>query len=240
MFDLLGVKYVMAGSTHVPSAPGSQYQLAFQGDGVSVYHNTQVVPRAFVVHDIQRVDDESAARAALVKGEPQFGDGAVNVVNRDLRHSAVVEADSAGAAPKVSSCDGSGDSARITEYANRSVTIDVNSACAGLLVLSDEYYPGWTATVNGKDANIYATDLALRGVPVPAGHSTVEFSYQPASLHDGVALAIIGGIAVVTLVTVDIVAIRRRKRRGQPGDTAQVEQTLNNETHADTVDARAP
>jgi uncharacterized membrane protein YfhO len=73
-------------------------------------------------------------------------------------------------------------------------------------VLSDQYYPGWQASVNGNDARIYATDLTLRGVEVPAGRSTVEFRYRPTSFRNGVLLFV---LAIIAIVLVAILALYR-------------------------------
>ena len=76
-------------------------------------------------------------------------------------------------------------SARVVSYSASTVKLAVDSSCDGLVVLGDEYYPGWSATVNGSDARIFATDVALRGVFVRAGHSIVEFRYRPSAFRVG-------------------------------------------------------
>jgi len=47
------------------------------------------------------------------------------------------------------------------------------------LVANELYYPGWTATVDGKPAPIYPTNAVMRGVVVPAGATTIDFTYTP-------------------------------------------------------------
>ena len=72
------------------------------------------------------------------------------------------------------------------------MTLRVEAACPGLLVLPDTYFPGWRATVNGRKRTIYATDGAFRGVTVPKGTSRVEFRYEPRAFPIGIALAVAG------------------------------------------------
>jgi uncharacterized membrane protein YfhO len=64
-------------------------------------------------------------------------------------------------------------------------------------VLTDVYFPGWKATVDGHEAPIQQVDYLLRGVRVPAGAHTVEFRYEPASFTAGwiVSLLALIGIA---------------------------------------------
>ena len=103
-------------------------------------------------------------------------------------------------------CEGES-AAQITDYRHNSVRIGATTACPGLLVLTDVYMPGWEATVNGQEARVLPTDIAFRGVAIPAGDSVVEFSYRPASFRNGVVLM---GLALVVLAGLVV----RDRRRG--------------------------
>jgi uncharacterized membrane protein YfhO len=97
-------------------------------------------------------------------------------------------------------CDaGYRDRATIERYSGRSVTLQVDAACPGLLVLPDTYFPGWRARVNGEEQTVYPTDGAFRGVTVPQGSSRVEFSYEPRAFPIGIALAVTGLVAFVVV-----------------------------------------
>lgn len=48
----------------------------------------------------------------------------------------------------------------------------------GLLFLSDNYYPGWKAYVNGKETSVFIADYTFMAIPVPKGESTVVFVYS--------------------------------------------------------------
>jgi hypothetical protein len=70
------------------------------------------------------------------------------------------------------------------------VTADVSADRAGLLVLTDLAYPGWTARVDGKPAALLAADGCFRAVAVGAGSHRVEFRYRPVSFLAGAAISI--------------------------------------------------
>ncbi len=55
----------------------------------------------------------------------------------------------------------------------------------GFVVLSDQFYPGWRAYVDGRESPIYRANYLFRAVPVPAGEHVVEFTYQPVSVGLG-------------------------------------------------------
>jgi len=76
--------------------------------------------------------------------------------------------------------------------------LDVNAESAGLLILSELYYPGWRATVNGRATEIYKVDGALRGILVPQGESRIAVAYAPFSFYAGGALSLLTFTGVLT------------------------------------------
>ena len=80
----------------------------------------------------------------------------------------------------------------------------------GLLVLSDLEYPGWKAEVDGEEADIERVDYLMRGVRVPAGESTVTFSYRPLSFTVGWVVSL---LALAGVVTTGALGWRGRRRR---------------------------
>jgi hypothetical protein len=215
MFDLLGVRYLVfrSNSAGPPSWSSPQFQLVYRGEGVKVYENTHVAPRAFVVHDVRQVHDEDAAFRALSEGDTRhFPDGSPVVEHKDLTSSAVIERD--GPKVRTGDCSGAHDSAHVVERRATRVIVDVDTHCAGMMVLTDAYYPGWTARVNGRDTTIHPTDVAFRGVEVPDGRSRVVFEYRPASFRAGLVLAAVGVLGLLALGVLGIVTRRRRLPRG--------------------------
>jgi uncharacterized membrane protein YfhO len=70
---------------------------------------------------------------------------------------------------------------------------------SGYLVLSDTFYPGWRAFVDGRRAEIVPADHAFRAVYVPVGQHVVEFRYQPGSLQFGAILSALAWLAFAAL-----------------------------------------
>jgi len=67
--------------------------------------------------------------------------------------------------------------------------VEVEAASDALLVLSEVYYPGWRATVDGEPAPILRVDSILRAVPVPAGAHRVEMRFVPLSFWLGAGIS---------------------------------------------------
>jgi hypothetical protein len=77
------------------------------------------------------------------------------------------------------------------------VKISVRANGAGWLVLSDVWYPGWQATVDGAVVPVMKADYLFRAVAVPAGVHQVRFSYRPLSFYLGAAITLIAGLGLL-------------------------------------------
>jgi len=105
--------------------------------------------------------------------------------------------------------DGQTGQVEIIRRAAGSLSLNVAAPADGLLVLSEVYYPGWQAVVDGQATPIVRADYTLRGVPVPAGEHRVEVFYRPVTLVWG---AVISGGTLGALVVVGLWVWLRRRR----------------------------
>jgi uncharacterized membrane protein YfhO len=67
--------------------------------------------------------------------------------------------------------------------------------------LTDVYYPGWTASVDGTAVPIHRANYAFRAVAVPPGRHVVEFHYRPASVRYGLLLSLAGALVLGWLMS---------------------------------------
>ncbi|MBE0688850.1 MAG: YfhO family protein, partial [Anaerolineae bacterium] len=93
------------------------------------------------------------------------------------------------------------------EYTPERVVIEVESSQPGYMMLTDAYYPGWRASVNGEESLIYRADVMFRAVAIPAGRSDVVFEYHPDWL-DWLPLM---GVPWLLLTVFTIAALQRRR-----------------------------
>jgi hypothetical protein len=82
----------------------------------------------------------------------------------------------------------------ISSYDPHGIELKVQAAARALLVLSEMYYPGWEAEVDGSPATIHKVDGALRGILVPAGNSRIVLRYAPRSFAAGTALSLLTSV----------------------------------------------
>lgn len=171
---LFGVRFRVS---QTPS--GSHAKEAFAGaDGLRVYEAEGALPRAFIVHEASGIDNRAHAAGELYRIREEMG----------------VKTFLPGPVPELERCGG-GEEARIAEYGLNRVAVEARLACRGMLILTDTWFPGWRARVDGRPARIHEAYAAVRGVVVEAGAHRVEFVYRPASVMAGGALTALGCLA---------------------------------------------
>ncbi len=138
-----------------------------------IYRNREAFPRAWLVHASESVpegDLVGAGRRLLAR-------------QHELSRLAIVEHPG-----DLALAPASGPESVRWELATSSrLKLTVETSAAALLVLSDSYYPGWTARVDGAARPLLATNLAMRGVELSAGRHRVELVYRPGSYRVGLA-----------------------------------------------------
>jgi hypothetical protein len=102
--------------------------------------------------------------------------------------------------------------ARVLRYRDQEVTVEVETPVAGHLVLSDSYFPGWEARVDGEQRRIWRANYLVRAVPVSPGAHEVVFSYRPWSWRIGRTVSVASGLLILGLVLQSCFFGRHKKR----------------------------
>jgi hypothetical protein len=192
LFDLTGARYLIV----APPLDATQrafgnaaLRLLLERDGVRVYENDQAMPRARYVPRVGVRNDGEVL--------PALADRSL-----DLRREAIVSADDRARLSGPGG-DGTGTVEFVSDDPER-IVLRVQATAPGFVLLADEYFPGWTATVNGEPRAIVRANHAFRLVEVPAGTSEVVFVYRPRSV-------LIGGV-ITLLAVIGCVVLWRRGR----------------------------
>lgn len=146
-------------------------------DQIYVARNLQAFPRAFLVGNAENTSSIEQLYARM--GQDDF-DPATTVLTdappeRPLPHSRSADLGSA----------------RLAERSYTHASIQVLANEPAILVFTDTYYPGWTATVDTTPAEIFPAYGAFRAVVVPEGEHTVAFHYFPRSFQAGLTVSVI-------------------------------------------------
>ena len=189
---MLNLRYVVA----YPSCPQLQIEglrTVYQDPQIRIDELPNTCPRAWLVHRFAVRSNPADVLALL----PQFNYAKMALVEDDP-HCAVAEPSAAEPCPQ------------IERYEPERIDIQVRAAAPALLVLSDLFYPGWEATVDGRPAEILRANYAMRAVAIPEGAHEVRFLYKPASFRVGVAASAAGCLALALLISWRLWMRRRR------------------------------
>ena len=180
LLNFLGVKYLLhakADGQNIWAFPFWQYPEGFEktweDDQYEVWLNKQALPRAFLVNDYQVIKEDQKIVDFMLVEETELKQTAVLEVEPDF---------------EIQTCGHKG-GAEIIDYQPHRVVIDLEADCWSLLVLTDNFYPGWQATIDGETTKTYRTNYSFRGVVVPDGEHEVVFEYRPAAFRWGLMIA---------------------------------------------------
>ena len=172
--------------------------LPLQGGQTVPVQNPYAYGNAWFVDEVQYVNNAN---------EEIDGVGKVN-----LRHVAVADAMfKEQLAQSVKQDDTS--VVKMIQYKPNNLTYEVKSSKGGVIVFSEIYYPGWTATVDGQPVELGRVDYILRAINVKPGNHKVVLDFHPQSLKNTEMVAYIGYGVLVLLIIIGIgVEIKKRKK----------------------------
>jgi Bacterial membrane protein YfhO len=195
VLSLLGVRDLLEQKGESPlQMPG--LHLVYDGADATIYQNDNALPRTWLVADQDVIKSDTAELTAVAS--TGFNPRSEVITGSDI--PGIPENDPDATSPGT---------AEIADYQAQQVTIDADPSRAAELVLSDTYYPGWSATVNGRPVDIHEVDYLLRGVSVPPGNDRIVFTYNPSSFREGWITSL---ASTVVLVAATVVGLRRRRR----------------------------
>ncbi len=174
---------------------------------VEVYVNLAWLPRSWVVNAAVALPPAEMLQT-ITQG--QFP----NQQPFDSTQVALVETGERASAPLMSetplSRPESRPQARALRVAPGEAEYAINVQRPGMLVLSEVFYPGWEAALDGKPVPLLRVNYALRGVPLPAGEHRVHLRFQPSSVRLGAVISALG----VLLLLASFIPIRYVQRWG--------------------------
>lgn len=88
----------------------------------------------------------------------------------------------------------------LTKYEPNNMTYTVNSAKGGVVVFSEVYYPGWSATIDGQPAELGRVNYILRALNVKAGKHEVVLEFHPSSISTTETIAYVALVALLLAI----------------------------------------
>ena len=195
LYDMLNVRYLLA-PPDVDLDRDKFVRVFDQDSTIHVFENNRAMPRAWLVGEEIVVDSRDGVLAAI------------KTEGFDPRRQVVLERPSglALAGPA------SGQTVTISNHSPNRISLVSESDRPSVLVLSEVYYPGWQAIVDGQPNPILRANWTFRAVPLEAGRHEIDLSFRPTSLLAGAAISGIAWmLAFAFLIAGPAIALRRAK-----------------------------
>jgi hypothetical protein len=219
LVDLYGIKYVISVT---PIEEGSPLELIYsrieglQGERenllkentIKLYRNRAPLPRACLVRDFKVMDSKAILSKMITKEfdpdkEVLLEEEPIPLRNAECRRrNGKFSSLGDGKDPQSEirnphSFNSLSNQVEVISETNNTLHLKVRAAGNALLVLSDTYYPGWRAFVDGKEVKIYRADYNFRAIPIEAGEQEIKFIYDPIPFKIGTFISLFTLVGIV-------------------------------------------
>jgi hypothetical protein len=175
LYNFLGTKYVLANKDQPPG--DASFVPVFNGDPqIDVYLNTKALPRALLIDRAQIVHSGEEAWQAI------------HAADFDPSKEVVIEG---GEEVSGAVHQSDGRALAFAAQANDHVELVARTESPAYLVMSDVFYPGWSATIDDQPTTLYPANFAFRAVLVPPGEHHVTFVFNPTTWRAGVIISVL-------------------------------------------------
>lgn len=197
--DLTGVKYVLnkSGNPGIDSAMDEKrFKLLWEGNSWQIYENKNVLSR-MTLFGKYKIESNSGK---IIKSlyDPKFDFHSTLILEEPLPSGYNIQ-------------PGLRNSIKNISYSPNKIYLKTNSSKDQLLFISDNYFPGWKAMVDGKDTQILRANYTFRAVPIKRGTHQVVFTYSPASFWIGLWISVVSFISLI-VIFVSITMVKHVKK----------------------------
>jgi hypothetical protein len=200
-FDLLDVRYLIAKKTSdnvlltrdeslAEDMIAEHWQSAAQFDDLAVYQNRHATARAWLATNtlvLPEGETLNAVRTGKFTDESSWDAARMALLDAPLENYDVIHRVDENPPTR----------AAVTRYAANRIEVKTDCDVSSILILGENFYPGWRVRVDDQEQKILRVNYNLRGVALPAGAHNVSFAYQPKSFISG---SIISAISLLVLL----------------------------------------
>lgn len=179
LLDLLGVKYVIYKKSEIPKSENVNEKVIWEDEVWYIKRDNNVLPHVYLVSDFESIEDNKRLLNRLF--ESSFNPHTTVLIEKD--------------SPSISSSfiDTPNNKVVLKNYKENTISLETATESDQLLVISDNYYPGWKAFIDGQETSIYRANYTFRSIFLPKGHHSIKFLYQPLSLQIGILISLFSG-----------------------------------------------
>lgn len=196
LIDQLNIRYFVVPAEMPPGRPdllwiSQNYRTVFADGQSRILENPNALPRAWIVHEAEQEEtgEDILALFSLRLADP--------------RETALMVDDP----PELEEpADPAAESVTITDYQPDQIRLQVTATARGMVVLSEIWDPGWSATVDGEEVDVLRVNHTLRGVVVEPGQHEIVLRYEATIVKASLAFYI---VPIAALLALPLIGRRR-------------------------------
>lgn len=174
LVNFLNIKYLL--SLNEVSDP--RFVKVYEEGETKVYENKNVLPRAFFTNEVVKVASYDEALQYLLS--PNF-DPRESFASSEFSHPKQIN----------------NTSTSFDNYSDQNFALSVFTEKESPLIVSNAFYPGWQAFIDGNKTNIYKANFMFQSIIIPQGNHKIEFKFQSQSFYNGLYVSTVGLIATI-------------------------------------------
>ena len=182
--NLTNVRYLIEGKDFDVSAFTNILQPVTEYNGYILYKNLSAFDRAFMVYNYAIAESQQQALDLLHTYSGQLNKVSI-VFSKDIQGMSLTT--NTQGTYKID----------FLKYTPGHIKLTCTTSQPGLFFISDTYFPGWHARIDGKETKIIRADYAFQGLWLTQGTHTIELNYDPASFKYGALLSLIGILSLI-------------------------------------------
>lgn len=173
LLDILGVKQIFYKNSDLVDLT-TQKNVFWNNNDWSITDNTSALSRVYLVNNYEIIADKEKILSRLFN--PQLNISDTVILEKHLNNYKNTQKQYSNKINEIN-------------FGENKVNIEYHSQASSILVLTDNYYPGWKAYVDGKETEIYRANYTFRAIELPKGKHIVKFLYEPESFRIGAILS---------------------------------------------------
>jgi hypothetical protein len=201
LLPMLNVKYVVAPSgADLPESLRDRYELKHRSD-IAIFQARRYLPRAYAVHHYEQTSSRSETIKRML--EEDFDPAHLAIGEKPLPGFDRLSKDVTP--PLVSPI-------KVSRPTTDRFELDVHMVRPGIVVVSEQFFPGWEALVDGTDAELFQVNGVLMGLTVQAGNHHVTLRFMPKPYKLGIIFTALTVGLIAILLGLDAASAKRRTR----------------------------
>lgn len=168
LFNLLSVKYFVYKKSEINNIPKN---LVWENKEWIITKNPFALPKAYIVSNYTIIENNDILTKLF---NPAF----------NINKSVIMEEN-----PNINKSSNINYSISVKKYKENEIILKTISSGKGILILTDNYYPGWKAFVDDVETKILRANYSFRSIIIPGGEHLIKLNYFPSSLITGIFIS---------------------------------------------------